>query len=309
MITADITFKQQAHRFLTAAQTRRNSPIKGATVRAYQSHINKLLPLLANVPLSGIRNGIARELVEKLTADGLKPASINAIFHVMKQIVASAVNEEGDQLFPVIWNHDFIDLPPVNPEDQDAPTITPQSITETISRTNTQQTVLYALLAGTGLRVGEALALLCGPDLHSSFWSLEQSKIFVRGTLSGGVIQNSTKTSAGEREVDLPRCLNLFLQNRLSIVPGSLLFPSETGGLARINTVYQRLAADGIKAGFHCFRRFRITHLRKNGCPEELIKYWVGHAKKGITDRYDKTAQDVNFRREWTEKVGLGFDL
>jgi len=32
------------------------------------------------------------------------------------------------------------------------------------------------------------------------------------------------------------------------------------------------------KCGCHAFRRFRITHLRKNGVPEDLIHYWLGPA-------------------------------
>ena len=63
------------------------------------------------------------------------------------------------------------------------------------------------------------------------------------------------------------------------------------------------------KLGFHAFRRFRVTHLRKNMVPEDLIKFWIGHAPKTVTDEYSKVKNDVNFRREVADKVGLGFDL
>ena len=42
------------------------------------------------------------------------------------------------------------------------------------------------------------------------------------------------------------------------------------------------------KCGCHAFRRFRITHLRKNGVPEELIHFWAGHVGKSVTDDYSK---------------------
>jgi hypothetical protein len=54
-------------------------------------------------------------------------------------------------------------------------------------------------------------------------------------------------------------------------------------------------------------RRFRTTWLRKQRAPEDLIKFWLGHAKQSVTDGYSKLAEDLEFRREVVEKVGTGF--
>jgi hypothetical protein len=43
--------------------------------------------------------------------------------------------------------------------------------------------------------------------------------------------------------------------------------------------------------------------------PEDIIRYWVGHAGEGITDRYSKLAENVGLHKEWTRRAGLGFDL
>ena len=66
---------------------------------------------------------------------------------------------------------------------------------------------------------------------------------------------------------------------------------------------------DRPKLGFHAFRRFRVTHLRKNMVPEDLIKFWIGHAPKTVTDEYSKVKNDVEFRKDVAEKIGLGFEL
>jgi hypothetical protein len=63
------------------------------------------------------------------------------------------------------------------------------------------------------------------------------------------------------------------------------------------------------KAGFHSFRRFRVTHLRKQGAPEDLLRFWIGHGDKTVTDRYAKLRQDVEFRKAVAERVGIGFSL
>jgi len=63
------------------------------------------------------------------------------------------------------------------------------------------------------------------------------------------------------------------------------------------------------KTGFHSFRRFRVTHLRKQGTPEDLLRFWIGHGDKTVTDRYAKLSEDVAFRKAQAERVGIGFNL
>jgi integrase len=63
------------------------------------------------------------------------------------------------------------------------------------------------------------------------------------------------------------------------------------------------------KAGFHAFRRFRTTWLRKNRTPEDLIRFWLGHADETVTDGYSKLAEDVEYRKEVAAEVGLGFEI
>jgi len=63
------------------------------------------------------------------------------------------------------------------------------------------------------------------------------------------------------------------------------------------------------KAGFHAFRRFRTTWLRKSRTPEDLIRFWLGHADETITDGYSKLREDVGYRKMVAEEVGLGFQI
>lgn len=63
------------------------------------------------------------------------------------------------------------------------------------------------------------------------------------------------------------------------------------------------------KAGLHAMRRFRTTWLRRERAPEDLIKFWLGHAKQSVTDGYSKLADDVEFRKQVATTVGTGFDV
>ena len=77
---------------------------------------------------------------------------------VVKSVVASLVTDDGDAVFPRKWNHEFIDVPVV--KNQHQPTVSKDQIEAVIKKTATGwYRVLFALLAGTGMRVGEALAL------------------------------------------------------------------------------------------------------------------------------------------------------
>jgi hypothetical protein len=61
--------------------------------------------------------------------------------------------------------------------------------------------------------------------------------------------------------------------------------------------------------GFHSFRRYRVTHLRKKRVPEDLLRFWIGHADKSVTDGYSKVKEDVEFRQLCAANVGLGFEI
>jgi hypothetical protein len=63
------------------------------------------------------------------------------------------------------------------------------------------------------------------------------------------------------------------------------------------------------KRGFHAFRRYRVTHLRKQRVPEDLLRFWIGHADASVTDGYSKMKQDVEFRSFTAEQAGLGFHM
>ena len=56
--------------------------------------------------LADVSNKALRELVEKMSAARLSPNN-RELRAVVKLVVASAVNEEGERVYPRVWNHDF----------------------------------------------------------------------------------------------------------------------------------------------------------------------------------------------------------
>jgi hypothetical protein len=52
---------------------------------------------------------------------------------VVKLVVASAGDSDGDQIYPHKWNHDFIGLPIVKKEGQRRPTVTETELGEVLN--------------------------------------------------------------------------------------------------------------------------------------------------------------------------------
>ncbi len=153
------TVRQQAEWWMESLSTRRRRPLKPATVYGWQHCLERwILPNLGNKLVSEVGNGALRQFVEILTAARLAPKTIVNVVTVVKFVVASAVDEEGDQIYPRVWNYEFIQLPFVIKEKQSRPTVTEAEVSGLLNSLKERYAVLVALVAGTGLRIGEALA-------------------------------------------------------------------------------------------------------------------------------------------------------
>jgi hypothetical protein len=249
-----------------------------------------------------------KELVEKM-AEKLAASSIRDYANMLKAVVASAIDENGEQLFPRKWNDRYIDAPLV--EEQKQPSTTSEGMTKILEKSTGQYRVLYALLAGCGpLRAGEALGLEVDRHISPDFRTL-----CIQQKAKRGEIQPYLKTKSGERQVDLCCSLAKILRAFVAERTEGLLIRSSTGAqLLQSNALSDSLhrtleAIQHVKGGFNIFRRFRITHLQKTECPEVLRHFWSGHAPKHVSERYTKLRDERDFRLEWAEKVGLGFEL
>ena len=288
-----MNFAEQAEAFMADAATR----TRPNTVHVYRSLLDaRILPTIGKEDLANVGNKTAKLLVRRLTEAELSPATINLAVTLVKQVVKSAVDEEGNQLYPRTWNTDFIKAPRVDPDTQKTPITASGTIQEAITATKGEIPALVALLGGTGLRIGEALAIGRG-----NVWDPETRTIKVFGTMVNGEFQPTPKTRAGKRVVDLDLGLNAFLCSQFENLTGPLFSASE-------DTYRRRLSTLGIP-GFHALRRFRITHLQSQSVPNSLVKFWAGHAAGDITERYTKMGSQIEERKAWSEKAGLGFHV
>ena len=305
-----LTFREQSAVWLNHTQTRKRSPIKPATAAGYHSYVAKWLdPNLGELPLSQVDNKTVRDFVAKLAAAKLSPKSIVHIVTVAKMVVASAKDDNGKRLYPREWNHEFIDLPVVKSKDQNTPTVEAGEVSDILLKAKGRYKVLYALLAGTGLRIGEALAIRLEEysEDHTTI-SSDCKIIHARKSVWRGQEQ-APKTDNAVRDVDVHSSLAAFLKEFIGSRTSGFLFQSKGGKpLTQRNIMRDSLHKLGVR-GFHAFRRFRVMHLRDQGTPEDILRFWIGHADQSVTDRYSKMSKRIQSRKEWAEKAGFGFNL
>jgi integrase len=302
-ITPGTAFRDQAETWIASLPTRRRRPVKPATISIWQHALDKwILPCLGDRLLSDVGNGALKALVDAMAVGGLGPKTICNYTQIPKMVVASAVTKEGEQIYPRHWNHDFIGLPIVHKEQQHRPSFTEEEINQLLADSDALYKVLFALLAGSGIRIGEALALKA-----SSFSGACRVLHVTRSIWHGH--EQAPKTSTAVREVDLAEPLAAMLRAFIASTPVGYLFTTRSGKLLdprNVLAILHRTKA----VGFHAFRRFRAENLRRARTPEDLTGLWLGHARKTITDLYaGGLQQDISWRREWCDRVGLGFSL
>jgi integrase len=303
------TFVQQSEWWLRHLQERKRKPVKPHTISSWTSHLKWINSRLGDTALSNVNNLKLKALVSEMAEAEFQPKTIANYAQVVKMVVASAIGDDGEERYPRKWNSEFIDLPTV--EAQRTPTFTSSEVEQVILAAEGQFQMLYVLLAATGLRIGEALAL---EVQHFG------CNVAVNGTLtiSQGLWNRSLqtpKTRNGFREVDIAANVTEMLKAFIGDRTSGFIFrtaggsPLHQSNLLRrdLHPLLARILAS--KAGFHSFRRFRVTHLRKQNTPEDLLRFWIGHGDKTVTDRYAKLKQDIEYRKAVAERVGIGFNL
>jgi len=164
-----------------------------------------------------------------------------------------------------------------------------------------QWRVLFATLAGTGMRCGEAFGL------HVEDVDLAGGRIYIRRSVRNGQ-EGSLKTAKSYREVEIEPTLVEILATHLGSRTTGRVFQTVKGTpfcrsniRRKLNQILKTLGL--APAGLHALRHGRVSYLRQRGVPEDLIRQWVGHSNLQTTSRY------MHFDRDYRERVALGVGL
>jgi integrase len=293
---------------MSICKRRKRKPIKSVTLVNWQSYLdNHILTVIGSQPIAEVNNASMKMLVEVLVGKRLAPQSIKNICLVVKLVKASAVNDNGDELYPMKWNADFIDAPVVDARNQRTPSLTGEQVTKLLAAIEAEMRMLFILAAATGLRAGELLGL---EVRHFDGSSLKVEQSVWRSDAQ------APKTRNSYRVVDLHPDVVKLLSDLIGSRRSGYIFSTSNGKPLGQSNILRRslhpvLTRLGIeRCGFHAFRRFRNTYLRNyTSCPNGLRNFWLGWSDKDMSDHYEKIREDAAFRREVVERVGIGFEI
>jgi integrase len=326
---SEITFRSQAAwwlaemrsgRLKSRQRNKRGQKIRVTTMDAYASAVDYLNEHIGNSTIATFDNAEMKELVSTMEAETkttgrprFSPKTITNYYLVVAAVFATAKDRKGKQLFPRQWDLNYIGLPAVIKREQNTPTFEAAEIETILSAAKGRYRVLYFLLAGTGMRISEALGLEVGRH-----FSANCSIVQVRQQRSkkGNGIEPYPKTDSGVRDIDLAPVLAALLKEFIDSRKSRFLFESANGlplsprNITRdsLHPILKKMGRES--AGFHPFRRFRESILQRSEARTLLIDYWMGHANGEMSGRYGKQLlENVMWRQECAAKVGLGFTL
>jgi integrase len=176
-------------------------------------------------------------------------------------------------------------------EDEDLPRPFPDGVMEiVVSMIHPKHRPMYELLAATGVRRSELLALeirhlhLTGDRPHVKI------RQRVRRQRGNGLVIGPVKSRHARRDLPIPLDLADRLRSRTAgRGPGDLVFTSEVDTLLDPDNLAERVLAPacaeaGVEwAGFHTFRHTVASRLFAAGRNAKQVQHWLGHHSASFT--------------------------
>jgi integrase len=227
-----ITFKEASTRWLAGiadgsiVSKKSREPMKPATISGYRSSVDFLNDKagVAELMLADFNNGEAKKLIARIKAMTPKFSNktIVTYFQTVQNVIASVQKDNGDKMYPRDWNLVFIGLPKIHTRKQNKPAVDGPEIETIISKAKAPYRTLYALLPGSGLRIGEAVGLRVEHVLDNG------SRLVITQSVWGGKEQ-APKTASAFREVDLCEELAQVLRKHIGDRKTGFVFQTRSG--------------------------------------------------------------------------------
>ncbi|MDQ1677771.1 MAG: hypothetical protein QOC93_2915 [Actinomycetota bacterium] len=270
-----------------AGKAGRRSP---ATVDNYRGQLGRhVLPALKDLRLGEVTVPVLDRFVEKLTAD-IGVATAKSCRSIVSGIMGVAVRHGA------IASNPARDIEPIEYLSKKQPrALTLDECSKWFAQLDADEDArerdlpdLSRFLLATGIRIGEALAVLWSEvDREAATVAITSTIIRVKGV---GLVRKGTKSKAGERTLMLPSWAVVMLDRRWAegVRLDDPLFPDTEGGWRDpSNTSRVLREARGSKdfawVTSHVFRKTAATILDEAGLSARAVADQLGHARPSMT--------------------------
>lgn len=276
-----VTFEDYAREWIDAYAGRTAHGLRESTRREYRRVIEvRAIPFFGRLRLSEIDGRDVARYVAHVADSGvsrdttrLALAPVRALFGTAFEQGLVRVNVAAGVRIPAS----------TAPPREDRPkALTEKQLGEVIANADTRYRLLIWLLADTGLRVGEAVALTWN-DVH-----LEPQRLSVRRRYYRGSV-GPPKSRFGRRDIPLSKALTQALWRARQQSRGEeFVFSSRNGGHLNPRTAFGAVRAAGTRAGVpwigcHSLRHTCGTRLFRRGLNAKQVQVWLGHHSPAFT--------------------------
>jgi integrase len=237
-----------------------------------------VLPRLGDLPLSAVTRSDVQGLVKAMEAAGKQPRTVRGVYRVMARLFAAAVDDRRIASSPCRK----VSLPRVDDTEVHPPTV--EQIAAMVDAVPERFRALVVLLAGSGVRIAEAIALR-----PSDVDFLRRTLRVERQRTREGTI-TAPKSARSTRTVPLARVVVDELAAHMTRRPvdSEWLFPAEDGGPLSYMAWYWAWEQAKAKAGLpdlmtHDLRHFCASALIAGGASVKIVQSVLGHSSAVVT--------------------------
>lgn len=279
---------------------KRNS-VKPKTYAAYEAHVrNHIAPDLGNYTLASLRNDMVQRFVNGLADKDLKSITIERIVGTLKTALIQAVDNDLIVKNPAAR----IKMPLEQEHTPRVLTIEEQKKFVDAAKGH-RNGEIFLLILGTGLRIGEALALTWDDiDFENHILSVNRTQVEYCDHIDGKTIYHrgysSPKTKAGKRTIPLiPSMVDLLLQIKelreqekakfkAAYQDSGLLFCNYYGVSLNYSAISDKMRDICKESGLegvhpHTLRHTFATRGLENGIDLKVMQELLGHSSIKMT--------------------------
>ncbi len=280
-----VAFAEYAARWIATYDGRTARGIRSSTIRSYRRDLGLdeygvptgggAVGYFARMPLAEITAQHVKAYAADCAKAGLARNTVRLRIAPVKALLATA-HEEGliraNPAAGLRLGRTLADAPV-----KETHALSEEEIVRVLREIPERHRLLVELLAQTGLRISEALALTKA-DIDFG-----RRRLRVERRLADGEV-DAPKTRYGVRNVPLSPGLTQELWTRLATAPDAdLIFTSRNGGSLDRSKLYAVVRAAGERAGIawpvglHTFRHSCASIMFRRGVPKEAIRRLLGH--------------------------------
>lgn len=276
-----VTFAEYAAEWIKSYTGRTSRGFREVTRSDYRRRLKPAIAFFGRTKLTDISPRDLRGYAESLAAGGLARNTVRLHLAPVKALLATALDDE------LIRTNPATGLRLMNGttgQEEQVKALTEDELRRVLDEIPAGWHLFFELLAHTGLRIGEAIALR---------WSdidLSRRRVTVSRSFHAGRFE-PPKSRFGRRVIPLSARMAQELELLFLTIEDvdGLVFPSSAGTVLDTSNLAARVLKPAARragvpwVGFHTFRHTCATTLFRRGLNAKQVQVWLGHHSPAFT--------------------------